>query len=86
MFIDVNLSRLMIIKDSANTSTANPGQQEDFIALTLDSFQNSLLQENNNTPQRLLCKQIRNDELTSILIFIVLRVMRAVHAKSILAA
>ena len=44
MFIYVTFSRLMIIKDSANTSTANPGQQEDLIALTLDSFQNSMFQ------------------------------------------
>jgi hypothetical protein len=66
MLTYINLSRLAIIEDSANTSTANPGHQEDLIALTLDSFQHSLLQENNNTPQRLRCKQIRNDEPTSI--------------------
>ena len=44
VLVYVNLSRLTIFKDSANTSTANPGQQEDFIAFTLDSFQISMFQ------------------------------------------
>ena len=43
MFVYVIFSRFTIIKYSANTSTANPGQQEDFIVLTFDSFQNSML-------------------------------------------
>jgi len=43
MFSYIAFSGLAIIKYSANTSTANPGQQEDFVVLAFDSFQNSML-------------------------------------------
>ena len=65
MFIYKILSRFAIIENSANASTANPGQQEDLVVLTLDSFQSSLFQENDTTSQCFRRKQICNDRPTS---------------------
>jgi hypothetical protein len=43
MSIDILFRRFAIVEYAADASAANPGQQEDFIALTFDSFQNSML-------------------------------------------
>jgi hypothetical protein len=42
MPVYVIFSRFTVIKNPANASTANPGQQEDFVILTFDSFQSSM--------------------------------------------
>jgi len=42
MLVYVIFSRFAVIKNPANASTANPGQQEDFVILTFDSFQSSM--------------------------------------------
>jgi hypothetical protein len=66
MSVYIILSRFTVVEHSANASTANPGQQENFIVLTLDSFQNSMLQENNKTPQRFRRKHVCDGRPTSI--------------------